>query len=224
MGSWTIETSHTERYYQGTTAEALRWRAYSIAKHERIVLQYIMVYDLADGSHRVLDLVLIAGNDRKAKLPTARAVIISGKREALNHTGDYVIDSKEAIDYKPVASLHVRAKLNGPAPKPSGGRGRSLGSKGAENAVRIFVERLARRAHERGLWLPTMAKRRVGLKLKAPLIPDMRYYGVRDSWRVPAHKADEYQRTAKARAQFKKQTAWAFETVEAVDTDGGARA
>lgn len=224
MANWTMETSHTERYDQGADADALRWRAYAIQKHERIVLQYIMLYDLADGSHRVLDLLLIAGNDRQAKLPTARAVIISGKREALKHAGDYVVnDLREAISYKPVASLHVRAKLIGPAPKPSGGRGRSLGSKGAENAARILIERLARRAHEKNLWLPTMAKRRIGMKLMKPLLPDMRYYGVRDSWRVPMNKADEYQRTVKSRAQFKRVSAWAFEKVETV-SEGGDRA
>lgn len=213
--TWKLSKPYTERYAKGTSASALRAHAHHVAKHERVVLQYVAVHDCADGSHRILDLVLILGNDKKSKLPTARAVITSGKHWNLKHDGRYIVEARDVMTYTPICSLHLRAEHEGDAPSParSGKRGHGRVNRQAEAIVKVQVERLLRRAHDKNLWLSTMAKRNLRLKFEG-LIPCMKYYGIRDSWRVPQNKLAQYQETRRTRAELKKSAAWAFEKVE----------
>ncbi len=212
---WKLSQSHTERYALDADAAALRAHAHGAAKHERVVLQYVMVKDCADGSHRILDLVLILGNDKKAKVPTARLVITTGKHASLKHDGDYNVNARDVMSYRPVCSLHIRAEHERDAPSParSGKRGHGRVNRQAEAMVKVVMERLVNRAHKKNLWLATMAKRNLALSLSG-LIPKMKYYRLRDNWRVPQDKLDSYREAMRKRSEFKRAAAWAFEEVK----------
>lgn len=183
---------------------------------ERVKEHVFMVRDRADGSHIIMEYLLLAGNDRKAKAPTARAFIIIGRHPGLKHSGDFRVSEASLMKHTPVCALEVRAEFSGKLPA-----GTRHGRMGAYHAISAHVWSLVSRSRWAGrcFWLASLGKRRMRYSQEG-MIKNVRYYGAVDAWRVPRDKFGAFTENKRRMAVLKKKSSWVFENVESAH--GGA--
>ena len=184
-----------------------------LRKGERLREHPVMVRDLDDESHIILDCMIIMGHDRKAKRATARAIIQVGRHPGLKHKGDYYVTAAEVLYYQPICALEI---------KVAQADDKNYSSRALFLALQQHVWTILRKSQglrQGSFWLATYGKRSLR-HAQEGVIKGMRYSHVRDNWRVPANRASEVRRRNAIRRELKEQAAWAFEKVETAT--GGA--
>jgi hypothetical protein len=206
MPTWSVKTEALTRYpeaYGTLNGEFIRS---FLRKGERITAHHVMVRDRSDGTCTIMDAVIIAGNDKVKKARTARAVIRIGRRDKVTHGGDFRVNIADVLTYTPVCALEVCARMTG-----TFAAGQRPSKTAAIKTVENHVWRIFNSARKSNFWLAGLAKR----NLKAAqenLMPQLRYYGITDEWRVPRNKVEAY----RAFIQFTRANRWASETVAPV--------
>ena len=213
MSAWVIQSGGTRR--RGTRADPVENGALCALartfKNERIHEHVVGAFERPDGTQTMLDILVIVGHDKSAKLPTARAIVTVGHSATLPRRDDYRVAATAALNYTPICTLVLRAKLVGQ---------RDMSSKTeARNTLTRFCWGILHRAHARpNFWVATWGKRSLRSKSEG-LPPHMKYSILKDGWRVPAYKANDFRLKARAQEKFKRAHAWVFESIE--KTRGG---
>jgi hypothetical protein len=210
MVSFKLRASRSLRYDPGNRG---LWESgdyvYLTRKGERMQQHITMLRDNADGSHNVIDAVILMGRDSVRRRPKARLILTIGKHAGINHGGDFHPLLSETLRFAPLVTTEFDVIQFGEYVKGVKETRVEL------NAVTSQLWAMFNRAKKQNFWMPLLGKRKMR-KYQPGMPHDMRYWQMKSTWGVPDNAKAENRRKLLLANSLKKAAAWAFEDIEAV--------